>query len=309
MSESGKEFGFASALDVPIGYMRRTRDYYQALGFEKAYVWAHYVETPFQPLDRPLARLRVALVTTAAPYRPELGDQRADAPYNAAAKFHQVYSADSFADHDMRVSHVSIDRKHGASADQGAYFPLAALRQAARTGRIGSLSPRFHGLPTNRSHRATIETDGVELLSRCKADGVDAAILVPNCPICHQSVTLAARTLERNGIATIVMGAAKDIVEHVGAPRFLFSDFPLGCAAGKPHDPASQAATLEMSLVLLERAPGPRTTMQSPLRWRDDPSWKRDYDSIDDLSAEDIRRVRQEFDRQKEIAKKLRQAL
>ncbi len=32
------------------------------------------------------------------------------------------------------------------------------------------------------------------------------------------------------------MGCAKDIVEYVGVPRFLFSDFPLGNPAGKPHD-------------------------------------------------------------------------
>jgi hypothetical protein len=66
---------------------------------------------------------------------------------------------------------------------------------------------------------------------------------------------------------TIVMGCAKDIVEYVGVPRFLFSDFPLGNAAGRPGDPASQAVTPDLALRMLERAPAPRTTVQSPLRW------------------------------------------
>ena len=101
------------------------------------------------------------------------------------------------------------------------------------------MAPRFHGTPTNRSQRVTLEQDCPELVARCKADEVDAVILVPNCPVCHQTVSLAARMLEENGIATVVMGCAKDIVEHVGAPRFLFSDFPLGNAAGRPHDPDS----------------------------------------------------------------------
>ena len=65
---------------------------------------------------------------------------------------------------------------------------------------------------------------------------VDAAVLVPNCPVCHQTVSLVARHLEANGISTVVMGCAKDIVEHAAVPRFLFSDFPLGNSAGKPHD-------------------------------------------------------------------------
>jgi D-proline reductase (dithiol) PrdB len=124
--------------------------------------------------------------------------------------------------------------------------------------------------------------------------------------VCHQTVSLAARHLEANGIATIVMGCAKDIVEHCGVPRFLFSDFPLGNAAGRPHDPASQACTLELALRVLESAPAPRTTIQSPLRWSEDPSWKIDYSNIARLSAEEIERRRREFDRQKEIAKQVR---
>jgi hypothetical protein len=113
--------------------------------------------------------------------------------------------------------------------------------------------------------------------------------------------------LEENGIATVVMGCAKDIVEHCGVPRFLFSDFPLGNAAGRPKDPDSQAFTLELALRMLEAAPAPRTTVQSPLRWSEDPCWKLDYSNIDRLSAEELQHRRQEFDRQKEIAKTIRQ--
>ena len=124
--------------------------------------------------------------------------------------------------------------------------------------------------------------------------------------MCHQTVSLAARHLEENGIATIVMGCAKDIVEFVGVPRLLFSDFPLGNAAGRPNDPQSQAFTLELALRLLESAPAARSTVQSPLRWGEDSSWKLDYSNIERLSAEEIRRRREEFDRQKEIAKDIR---
>ncbi len=119
-------------------------------------------------------------------------------------------------------------------------------------------------------------------------------------------MSLAARHLEENGIATVVMGCAKDIVEYCGVPRFLFSDFPLGNAAGRPRDPHSQAFTLELALRLLEAAPAARTTVQSPLRWSEDPSWKLDYSNIERLSPEEIIRLRREFDRQKEIARNIR---
>jgi D-proline reductase (dithiol) PrdB len=126
--------------------------------------------------------------------------------------------------------------------------------------------------------------------------------------VCHQTVSLAARHLEENGIATVVMGCAKDILEYCSVPRFLF-DFPLGNAAGRPKDPESQAFTLQLALRVLESAPAPRTTVQSPLRWSADPSWKLDYSNIERLSREEIQRRRQEFDRQKEISKTIRDKL
>jgi glycine/betaine/sarcosine/D-proline reductase family selenoprotein B len=294
-------------MDGPIPYMQRTRDYYLALGYGNPYRWAYHDDVPFTPLGKPLARCRIGLVTTAAPYQPGKGDQGPGAPYNGAAKFYRVYSGDTARDHDLRISHIGYDRVHTSAEDPNTWFPLPALRRAARAGRIGAVAPRFHGLPTNRSQKTTLEQDCPELLERVREDGADAVILVPNCPVCHQSVSLAARHLEAAGIATVVMGCAKDIVEHCGVPRFLFSDFPLGNSAGRPHDPASQASTLELALRVLEAAPAARTTVQSPLRWAEDSSWKLDYSNIERLSPEEIARRRAEFDREKEKARAVRE--
>jgi len=306
-SERGRQFDFAVAHDAPIPYLQRIRDYYQALGYGAPYEWAHYSEVPFRPLDKPLSKSRITIITTAAPYRPDKGDQGPRAPYNAAAKFYTVYSGNTAQDHDLRISHIAIDRKHTTAEDSAAYFPLTELRQRAASGRIGSVAARFHGAPTNRSHRVTLQVDCPEIVARCRADEVDAAILVPNCPICHQTVSLAARMLEENGISTIVMGCAKDIVEYVGVPRFLFSDFPLGNAAGRPNDPVSQAFTFDLALSVLETAPAPRTTVQSPLAWTASPDWKLDYCNIERLAPEEIRRRRAEFDEGKAQARRARE--
>ncbi|WP_322517424.1 glycine/sarcosine/betaine reductase selenoprotein B family protein [Rhodopseudomonas palustris] len=306
MAETRAPTAFAPEDDVPIAYMARTRAYYQAIGYEVPYRWAHHVGAPFQPLTKPLAQARIALITTAAPFDPDKGDQGPGAAYNGAAKFYQVYDGDTAQDHDLRISHIAYDRTHTTATDSGSWFPLPQLRRLARAGRIGELAPRFFGAPTNRSHRVTLDTDAPEILASCKADNVDAAVLVPNCPVCHQTVSLMARQLEAGGISTVVMGCAKDIVEHAAVPRFLFSDFPLGNSAGKPHDEASQALTLELALRVLERAPGPQTTVQSPLRWSDDPSWKRDYNNVATMSAEELARRRRDFDAQKDRARAVR---
>ena len=292
--------------DVPIPYLQRVRSYYDALGYGAPYEWAHYAQVPFHSLTKPLAACRIALVTTAAPYRPEKGDQGPRAPYNAKAKFYRVYSRNTAQDHDLRIAHLAIDRQHTTAEDIGTYFPLRALREAARSNRIGEVAARFHGAPTNRSQRVTLTIDGAEIVARCIADGADAAILVPNCPVCHQTLSLIARQLEERNIATVVMGCAKDIVEHVGVPRLVFSDFPLGNAAGRPADRMSQAFTLELALRVLEAAPAPRTTVQSPLRWSESADWKLDYCNIERLTADELTRRRADFDRAKAEAARSR---
>ena len=69
-------------------------------------------------------------------------------------------------------------------------------------------------------------------------------------------------------------------------PRFVFSDFPLGNSAGKPNDPASQRATLQLALDLLNGATGPRATLASPQVWHDDDSWQFDFMNINALPAD-----------------------
>lgn len=297
---------FAADSDVPVPYMERTRDWYLALGYRNPYRWAHYSSVPFQDLGKPLSEATVALITTAAPYQPDKGNQGPGAPYNASAKFYQVYTGDTANDHDLRISHVAIDRKHTSMEDSGSWFPLPALRERIRQDRIGRLAARFYGAPTNRSQRHTAETDCPLILEYCRQDKVDAAILVPNCPVCHQTLSLVARYLEARGISTVIMACAKDIVEYCGVPRMLFSDFPLGNAAGPPHDTASQAATLELALKTLESAPGSRTTVQSPLRWSDSPDWKLDYCNVQRSAPDELARLRLEADKAKDIAKALR---
>lgn len=287
----------------PLPYIKRTRYYYSVLGYGAPYEWARYEEVPFSKLLKPLSSCTVGLVTTAAPYQEDKGDQGPHAPYNAAAKFFQVYSLPSSQMPDLRISHIAIDRQHTVASDIGAYFPLKAIQRAKERGEIGQVSTRFYGLPTNRSKRTTIDVDCEALLSLCKEDNVDIALLLPNCPVCHQSVSLAARTLEAAGIVTVVMGCAKDIVECVGVPRMLFSDFPLGNAAGLPHNEHSQQVTLQLALELAESAVAPRTTHRSPLQWPGDPNWKDDYSNPDKLDASEIARRRKEFDEAKRVAK------
>ncbi|QWD74449.1 glycine reductase [Polynucleobacter sp. TSB-Sco08W16] len=300
------ELVFAPELDQPVRYIERTRSYYLGLGYDNPYVWAHYIHVPFTPLKKPLNQSVLGLITTAVPFDSAKGNQGPGASYNAAAKFYQPYQMRIDAEIDLRIAHVGIDRKNANMEDSNCWFPLAAARQAVNAERIQALSPHFYGLPTNRSQRHTLDVDAPTILQMLRADKVDVAVLIPNCPICHQSQSLLARYLEAEGIPTLVMGAAKDIVEYCGVPRFLFSDFPLGNAAARPNDPDSQSLNFELALRLLESAPAPRTTLQSPLIWASDPSWKSDYSNLEKLSKQEVERLRDEAEQARITARELR---
>ncbi|MEP3232310.1 MAG: glycine reductase [Hyphomicrobiales bacterium] len=289
----------------PLRYIDRTRAYYLALGYDAPYVWAKNSDIPFTRLQKPLSKTKVALVTTAALFDPAKGDQGPNAPYNGGAKFYTPYLAPVEDAPKTGISHIAYDRKHSPATDEQAWLPLNTLKQAANDGLIGGVTKHFHGLPTNRSQRATIEDDAVLLLEALKRDQADAAIIVPNCPVCHQSATLAARYLEEAGMPTVVMGCAKDIVESAGAPRFVFSDFPLGNGAGKPHDEASQKETLALALNLLDQATSPGTVNNSQV-WSRDHTWKEDYSNPEKLSPEELAQKRAAFDAGKQAAKSVR---
>ena len=116
-------------------------------------------------------------------------------------------------------------------------------------------------------------------------------------------MSLIARHLEAEGIPTVILGAAKDIVETAGVPRFVFSDVPLGNSAGLPNDPESQRTALELALMVLEVAPGPRTTVQTPIVWPGDPhGWKRDNMNLSGLDPEQAKKAREAFQEQKRLA-------
>ena len=289
-------------------YLERIRNYYQILGYGAPYEWAQHDDVPFASPQKPLSEMRIGIVTTAAPFQPGKGDQGPGAPYNGAPKFFQVYAdaIDPFPD--LRIAHIAIDRAHTTASDIASYFPLSALMKLAAAGYIGSVSPRFYGLPTNRSKRTTRDIDSKALLAFCQEDHVDAVVLVPNCPVCHQSVALAAHCLETAGITTVIMGCAKDIIEHIGVPRLLFNDLPLGNAAGLPDNPAAQDLVAQLAVDMLVEAAAPRSTKQSPLIWSGAADWKKDYSNAALLSADEIAERRAEFDRVKAAASAIKSA-
>jgi D-proline reductase (dithiol) PrdB len=105
-------------------------------------------------------------------------------------------------------------------------------------------------------------------------------------------VSLVARHLEEHGIPTVIIGSAKDIVEHCGVPRFVFTDFPLGNPCGHPWDREMQVAIVALALSVLEEASEPRTTVRAPFDWKaEDPEWRDRYNRVTPDDRERLLRI------------------
>jgi hypothetical protein len=157
-----------------VSYIDRTREFYAAQGYERPYRWAHFRDVPFLRLPKPLAECRVTLVTTASPVRgqrPRDGVLRGDKSVwsgPTAEPPERLYTDD-----------LAWDKGATHTDDVESFLPLRQLAGFASEGRIGSVAPRFHGVPTDYSQRNTCEQDAPEILRRCTEDGVDVALLVP----------------------------------------------------------------------------------------------------------------------------------
>ena len=116
-------------------------------------------------------------------------------------------------------------------------------------------------------------------------------------------MSLVSRHLEENGIPTIIIGSALDIVENCGVARYLHTDYPLGNPCGAPGDVFSQLGIVHQAIKLLQEAKRPETTRRSNIGWRGGDDWRDDYSRVDDSNREELRQ-RGERRRQQQIAAK-----
>ena len=92
--------------------------------------------------------------------------------------------------------------------------------------------------------------------------------------MCHQTVSLIARHLEANGLPTLCIASALDIIESANPPRAVFVDYPLGHTTGRAFDSADQMNIVTAALKAFESIDTAGQIVSLPVRWSDDESWR-----------------------------------
>lgn len=155
-----------------VSYIQRSARYYEAQGYSQRYAWAHFDDVPFA-LSKPMVDSRIGVVTTSY-FSPDSAPVRsfADRPDHS-------YAAPLDTAADLDNAELVWARDETNTDDSETFLPLARLGELVEGGRVGSLSPRFYGVPTGYSQRMTATRDAPAVAGYMAEDEVDVALLVP----------------------------------------------------------------------------------------------------------------------------------
>jgi D-proline reductase (dithiol) PrdB len=223
--------------------------------FMMAYPYRHVDWGTGASLTRPLGEARIAVVTTAAYFLPD------QPPFDASIRGGDYsYRVIPF---DAELSALGMAHRsdafdaRGIVSDKNLALPLDRLTSLARDGIIGSVAPRHISVMGSiTAPGRLVAHTAPEIARMLLEDAVDAVLLTPVCPMCHQSAGLIQSIVEKAGIPTVSVTVLREITERVAPPRALFLDSPLGYPLGAPGDAALQTRIILAALALLtERVP------------------------------------------------------
>ena len=208
-------------------------------------------ELPWVVNDKSLSEKKVAIITTAGlNFREDHNFEFIDASYRALPR--------DLADSDILMTHASVNYdRSGFQEDINVVFPIDRFKELESEGVIGRLADVNYSFMGGGMLPDVYEANVRDLGKLLKADGVDAAFIVPVCPNCSRTVCGIAYYLESEGIQTAGIALFREIAETMKPPRILWVSFPLGRPLGKPSDAAFQTEVIKHALGLLDAEQGP----------------------------------------------------
>lgn len=219
--------------------------------FLKAYPWRRIDPVPWTPLRKPLAQCKVALLSSAGFVVP--GQEPFDHDIKGGDVSYREIPGDVDSKQLIETHRSEVFDHTGLHADANLGFPFDRMRELVAQGRIGSLNERhFSFMGSITAPGRLIQKTAPEIAQALAADAVDAAIVIPVCPMCNQSSDLIAAEIERHGISTVTIQLLRVVAEKVRPPRALFVPFKHGYPLEAPNDPARQHAVIEAALRVLE---------------------------------------------------------
>ena len=208
-------------------------------------------ELPWAVNNKSLSEKKVAIITTAGlNFREDHNFEFVDSSYRALPR--------DLSASDILMTHASVNYdRSGFQEDINVVFPVDRFKELESEGVVGRLADVNYSFMGGGMLPDVYEANVRDLAKVLKADGVDAALIVPVCPNCSRTVCGIAHYLESEGIQTAGIALFREIAETMKPPRILWVSFPLGRPLGKPSDAAFQTEVIKRALQLLDAEQGP----------------------------------------------------
>ncbi|MBA2605369.1 MAG: glycine/betaine/sarcosine/D-proline family reductase selenoprotein B [Acidobacteriota bacterium] len=213
------------------------------------YPFVENVYAPFTPMRRALPMLNLALISSAGAY------------IDGTTAFDtQTRDGDaSFREIPVEVEAEDLlyaPRGYDPAAvrqDMNAQIPVERLQEYEANAVIGQLNNVWWSLngyiPNARLVAENLAPQIAERLARYE---VQAALLIPASRLCHQTLGILARTIEKMNIPTIMLSVDRGLTDLVRPPRTAYYAGEFGSVAGKPDWKEFQLRILDESLRWIE---------------------------------------------------------
>ena len=220
-----------------------------------SYPFVKNSRAPFTPAHRSLSMMNLALISSAGGYLD--GTEPFDNAPDGDFSFREIPS--EIDARDLRFSARGYDPAF-VEQDVNVLIPLARLSEFEANRIIGQLNSAFWSFCGFIPDAGRLVAEMLpKLIERLQRYEVQAALLIPASPLCHQSIALAARAIEQAGIPTMMLAVERDTTENVRPPRAGFYKGQIGSVAGQPNWPEHQRRVLDEALRWIEAMDQPGT--------------------------------------------------
>jgi D-proline reductase (dithiol) PrdB len=204
---------------------------------------------PFTPVRRALPMLNLALISSAGAFIN--GTDAFDiASRDGDTAFREIPI--EVESGDLRYSAKGYDPK-AVTEDRNVQIPVDRLLEYEANSVIGNLNSVWWSLSSYIPNAALVANEMAPAIAdRLVRYGIQAALLIPASRLCHQTLGIVARGIERAGIPTIVISVDRAVTEMIRPPRTAYYTGDFGCVAGQPNWREHQLRILDETLRWIE---------------------------------------------------------
>ncbi len=213
------------------------------------YPWVENVHAPLTTLKRALPMLNLGLISLAGAYID--GTEAFDLDSrDGDTGFHEIPVEVEASD--LRYAVKDYDTK-AVEQDRNSQIPVDRLLEYQANAVIGKLNDVWWSVSSWTPNAQLVAEEIAPMLSeRLKRYEVNAALIIPASRLGHQSAGIIARTIETDGIPTVVVSVDKLAAERVRPPRTTYYAGEYGSVVGPPEWPQFQLRVLDETLRNME---------------------------------------------------------